>query len=109
MESKICDCFEKGHSNDYCKGTREKDWCSCGGDEAKCDFYEHVRERKKRKIQEAINITIEIPKIQADCLLDFLECEFINGIGGKEDMQNNGYVKNIRAVYDKLQEVCQNA
>ena len=54
-------------------------------------------------------ITIKIPKEQAECLIDFLEAEFINGIGGKEDMQNNSYVKNIRAVYEKLQEVCKDA
>ena len=41
----ICECFEKGERHDRCRGTREKDWCSCGGDESKCDFYGHVRER----------------------------------------------------------------
>ena len=45
-------------------------------------------------------ITIKILKEQAECLIDFLEAEFINGIG-RED---NEYVKNIRAVYDKLKE-----
>lgn len=28
-----------------CWGTKECEACSCGGDEAKCDFYDHVRER----------------------------------------------------------------
>ena len=28
-----------------CYGTKEKEACSCGGDESKCDFYDYVRER----------------------------------------------------------------
>lgn len=28
-----------------CWGTKECEACSCGGDESKCDFYDHVRER----------------------------------------------------------------
>jgi hypothetical protein len=27
----------------YCNGTREQDYCTCGGDRSKCDFYEDVR------------------------------------------------------------------
>ena len=32
-----------------CLGTRECDECHCGGDESKCDFYEHKREAARRK------------------------------------------------------------
>lgn len=32
----------------YCNGTKEQDECSCGGDEAKCDFYPEVRARAKK-------------------------------------------------------------
>ena len=31
-----------------CWGTKEKEPCSCGGAEAKCDFYDYVRERAKK-------------------------------------------------------------
>ena len=106
MESKICDCYRKGYSHDYCTGTKEQDWCNCGGDETKCDFYADVRRNGRRKIQKSGEITIEIPKIQAEALCDFLEAEFINGIGSDKDVKDNEYVKGIRAVYDKLQEVC---
>ena len=41
----LCDCFEKGERNDYCRGTRDKEWCRCGGDKSKCDYYELVRAR----------------------------------------------------------------
>lgn len=27
-----------------CLGTKEVDYCSCGGDRSKCDFYENVRQ-----------------------------------------------------------------
>ena len=32
-----------------CNGTRERDECSCGGDETKCDFYPEVREKALKK------------------------------------------------------------
>lgn len=34
-----------------CWGTRERDACSCGGDQMKCDFYVEIRERAKRERQ----------------------------------------------------------
>ena len=33
-----------------CWGTKEQDECSCGGDESKCDFYPHIRERGKSDV-----------------------------------------------------------
>ena len=50
---------------------------------------------------------IEITKEEAEAMCDFLEAEFIEGIGSDTDVKDNDYVKNIRAVYDKLQEVCE--
>lgn len=29
----------------YCIGTKDCESCSCGGNELKCNFYEHIRER----------------------------------------------------------------
>lgn len=34
-----------------CWGTRERDACSCGGDQMKCDFYVEIRERAKRELE----------------------------------------------------------
>lgn len=31
-----------------CWGTKECEPCSCGGDEAKCNFYDYIRERAKK-------------------------------------------------------------
>lgn len=49
-------------------------------------------------------VLIEITKEQADCLADFLECEFI------EDLHKNcpetKYTKSIYEVYKKVQSVC---
>lgn len=36
-----------------CWGTKEREPCSCRGDEAKCDFYDYVRERVKKPITNA--------------------------------------------------------
>lgn len=45
----VCLCYhdEKNflHECGVCYGTKEKEPCSCGGDPAKCDFYEEVREK----------------------------------------------------------------
>lgn len=47
-----CKCFhaEKNFLGKIgvCWGTKEREACSCGGDEAKCDFYDYVRERAKK-------------------------------------------------------------
>lgn len=37
-----------------CYGTKERESCRCGGDESKCDFYEHVREKAKREQTESL-------------------------------------------------------
>lgn len=61
-ENVRCDCYEvyktcepryntiTGQIDHYvdveygrCRGTRERDICTCGGNEKKCDFYEHKR------------------------------------------------------------------
>ena len=45
----ICLCYHDEqnflHECGVCYGTKEKEPCSCGGDPAKCDFYEEVREK----------------------------------------------------------------
>lgn len=66
---KICACYEVikrrqytyhpntgqpvGHdvNESICNGTQEKDLCSCGGDETKCDFYPEVREKAKIELE----------------------------------------------------------
>lgn len=50
-----CYCEEYNYAGDIgkCNGTRERDACSCGGDEAKCDFYPEVRKRAKKPLTQA--------------------------------------------------------
>ena len=38
----------------YCIGTKDCESCSCGGNELKCNFYEHIRERARTEQIEAI-------------------------------------------------------
>lgn len=69
---KKCDCYhiESKHKYIYhpitrepikhnitvgvCWGTKEIDECNCGGDETKCDFYPHVREKAKKESKKVI-------------------------------------------------------
>lgn len=43
----ICNCYQIEDSK--CRGTKEIDPCSCGGDMSKCDFYAYIRERAKKE------------------------------------------------------------
>lgn len=44
--SKKCSCYcQETKTQSRCNGTRERDICSCGGDESKCDFYPEKREK----------------------------------------------------------------
>ena len=57
---KVCKCYRtrfKGATDatqGYCIGTKECEDCSCGGNELKCNFYEHIRERARLEQTEAI-------------------------------------------------------
>lgn len=56
----VCKCYhaDKNFLGEIgvCWGTKECESCSCGGDEAKCDFYDYVRERVKKPITNADKI-----------------------------------------------------
>ena len=51
---KICNCYQ---NQGECWGTRERDKCSCGGDETKCDFYP-----EKRAASQAIKIITDFKR-----------------------------------------------
>ena len=38
-----CSCWKPLTHNARCYGTKEAEYCSCGGDESKCDFYPEKR------------------------------------------------------------------
>ena len=38
-----CDCYHTEYGRPQCWGTREREYCECGGDESKCDFYPEKR------------------------------------------------------------------
>lgn len=55
-----CECY---HANrnflgevGVCWGTKEREPCSCGGDETKCNFYDYIRERAKKVVTNADRI-----------------------------------------------------
>ena len=90
----LCDCFEKGEKNDYCRGTREKDWCNCGGDESKCDFYNHARDKAKRSGQLTLETAIEhINRLNNENIILFKENERLK--------------EKLREFIEKLREICE--
>ena len=38
-----CNCYQEIYNKSECWGTKERDVCSCGGDESKCNFYPEKR------------------------------------------------------------------
>lgn len=85
---KKCKCYEESYEivgwlgpdevirklRKRCNGTRERDICSCGGDETKCDFYPEVRKKAKKKTKISTNAD-KIRKMTdeelANLLIDF--------------------------------------
>lgn len=46
-----CKCYEKIDSiNGICNGTREREYCTCKGNESDCDFYEEKRGKKSKEM-----------------------------------------------------------
>lgn len=68
-----------------CWGTKECEACSCGGDEAKCDFYDYVRERaslsQKPKQTNADQFRVK-PETELATILAEAECP--SDLGGKD-------------------------
>lgn len=83
---KKCDCYREeyeitGWLGPYeqirklrkrCTGTRECDECSCGGDQAKCDFYPYVKERAKKDVEKIATNADRIRTMTDEELADFL-------------------------------------
>lgn len=46
-----------------CLGTKEVDYCNCGGDRSKCDFYENVRQEARRSSTTPQQVIAEIERL----------------------------------------------
>lgn len=67
-------CSYRRETRSECWGTKERDLCSCEGDEAKCDFYEYKRKEaqpsvvsRPTKTEYYLNIAAEVAK-RSTCL-----------------------------------------
>lgn len=47
-----CNCYHTEYNKEVCYGTKEREECSCGGDETKCNFYTEKREVAKKRMEE---------------------------------------------------------
>ena len=66
-----------------CWGTKECEACSCGGDEAKCDFYDYVLEIAKKPITNADRIRAMTDEELATFFSENFDCgvcEYMFGI-----------------------------
>jgi uncharacterized low-complexity protein len=74
-ESQMAKCsafHENPHNNgwDRCWATKETETCSCGGDEAKCDFYPEKRKAETQpKCGEWISVKDRLPPDQGKKVL----------------------------------------
>ena len=80
-----CNCYQEKYNKPECWGTKERDVCSCGGDETKCNFYPSKRAaaqarrcteefRKKNFYEELMEIHIKnFPELRFGQLIKGLE------------------------------------
>lgn len=50
----ICNCYKNSSWSDYfgyCMGTKEMEFCSCHGDESKCNYYPEKRNKKMNTLE----------------------------------------------------------
>ena len=85
-----CNCYHDENGKSECWGTRERDVCSCGGDETKCDFYPEKRaSAQARKVIEEFRknkeYTYEETKEQ---FLNILNSNGYIGLCESSDMKN---------------------
>jgi hypothetical protein len=69
------------------------------------DLAEKVAKIERNCMQ---GVTLELTKEHVDSMCDFLEAEFIEGVGGDARLDGNEHVESIRTVYNMLQEVSKN-
>ena len=75
-----------------CWGTKEMEPCSCGGDAAKCDFYDYVRARaRKTKFDYIVSMSLED---LAKYLVDQYEAGVFNASGTLFDRKVKEYYIN---------------
>lgn len=49
-----CNCYHEEYGTAECWGTKERELCSCNGDQTKCDFYPDVRAKAKKNRESAM-------------------------------------------------------
>lgn len=55
-----CNCYHEEYNRPECWGTKEREMCSCGGDETKCNFYPAKRAAAQAKKVVTKNNTLRI-------------------------------------------------
>lgn len=118
---KNCDCYRTTERVCYtpfytqayfktvgiCNGTKERDECSCGGDEAKCDFYPKIRARaiQKQKEDNCLIVTYDCcpPDVPTLCIAkkDGDKVKVLNTIQGDVAFRMYEYLKGNAYLMDE--------
>ena len=69
------------------------------------DFYIETLETEIKMQNRKQLDSVMITKVEATCLVEFLEAEFIQGIGSDPDLEYSWYVNTIRGVYNRLNNI----
>lgn len=99
-----CNCYLPSRIVEvgYCLGTREQDPCSCGGNEALCDYYEDKREKAQQEANAREPTALEFlqkKKQMCDVEGDFSSCgncpiALILREENKDFVECNEYIEN---------------
>lgn len=102
-----CNCYHEEYNRPECWGTKERDFCSCGGDETKCNFYPDKRAASKCTYEETREQFLLA--LNSNAYLNMCTCsDMINAINALEkQIPVEHYHTNVIEVNDKIRvSVC---
>ncbi len=83
------------YSDARCLATKETEWCSCGGDQMKCDFYPEVRRRAMGKTR----------LIDADKFKEYARYNATHCVDGEDLIEPDSAIENYFLSYDPTDPV----
>jgi hypothetical protein len=85
------------HQVGVCWGTKGQDECTCGGDTAKCDFYDHIRTASQRNAS-----LIPLYELVSQCIDKVGQLDLSNW--ESEEVKRAGIITLLSLVKDELKK-----
>lgn len=79
----------------YCMGTKERDLCSCQGNESKCNYYPEKRNKKMTTFEMMIEAKDSGKTYRADDMLYNAKFGFHDKYGNKWDVNSFDYLNDL--------------